>query len=222
MKRNQTNQMQQDEMDKNLNKRGNIYIAGDYVESKHVEYEIGNVESGGIGIKIVNGGKAQMKVNEGRSKMEDGACPQTADDNQNQDNPEPDVSEVLDYEVPTFQLQRLLKGEWFAEMRTDERYDSTWTDSFVVALMATEWRDGIARDWSVSGLRGRKNQLRGYVVGLLKDAGVLKGSYHAIASKVGILVNKECDNDPYKTFADYMARGKKQPYAGWVMEYVGS
>lgn len=32
-----------------------INVAGDYVQSKHVDYEIGNVEQGGIGIQIVQG-----------------------------------------------------------------------------------------------------------------------------------------------------------------------
>ena len=32
-----------------------INVAGDYVQSKHVDYEINNVEAGGIGIQIVNG-----------------------------------------------------------------------------------------------------------------------------------------------------------------------
>ena len=31
-----------------------INVAGDYVQSKHVDYEINNVEAGGIGIQIVN------------------------------------------------------------------------------------------------------------------------------------------------------------------------
>ena len=31
-----------------------INVAGDYVQSKHVEYEIGNVEAEGIGIQIIN------------------------------------------------------------------------------------------------------------------------------------------------------------------------
>ena len=35
-----------------------INVAGDYVQSKHVEYEIGNVEAGGIGIQIVNSSKS--------------------------------------------------------------------------------------------------------------------------------------------------------------------
>ena len=32
-----------------------INVAGDYVQSKHVDYEINNVEAGGIGIQFVNG-----------------------------------------------------------------------------------------------------------------------------------------------------------------------
>ncbi len=51
---------------------------------------------------------------------------------------------------------------------------------------------------------------------------MLKGSYGSIARMVGIIVNEENKKDPYKTFADYMARGKKQPYAMWVKEYVNS
>ena len=31
-----------------------INVAGDYVQSKHVDYEINNVEAGGIGIQIIN------------------------------------------------------------------------------------------------------------------------------------------------------------------------
>ena len=34
-----------------------INVAGDYVEKKEVQYEIGNVEAGGIGVQIINGEK---------------------------------------------------------------------------------------------------------------------------------------------------------------------
>ena len=133
----------------------------------------------------------------------------------------PDSEEdVLDYETPTFQLQRLLKQPWFTEVRTDERYDAAWTDAFVEALMGSDCGEQIAHDWAVQGKRERKAQVKGHVVGLLKDARVLKGSYGSIAKKVGIIVNEENKKDPYKTFADYMARGKKQSYAIWVKEYV--
>ncbi len=133
---------------------------------------------------------------------------------------EREEKEELDYEVPRFQLQRLLKEQWSNEVRGDEKYNEAWTDAFVEALMGSEYGEEIARDWAVQGLREKKAQIKGYVVGLLKDAGVLKGSYGSIAKKVGIIVNEENKKDPYKTFADYMARGKKQPYAIWVKEYV--
>lgn len=32
-----------------------INVAGDYVQAKHVQYEIGNIEAGGIGFQIING-----------------------------------------------------------------------------------------------------------------------------------------------------------------------
>ena len=40
-----------------LLKTAGINVNGDLVLEKHVEHEIGNVEAGGIGIQIINGGK---------------------------------------------------------------------------------------------------------------------------------------------------------------------
>ena len=128
--------------------------------------------------------------------------------------------EELNYEAPKINLQHLLRQPWFSDARSDEKYTAEWTDAFVEALMGSEFGEGIAHDWAVKGAREKKAQVRGYVVGLLKDAGVVKGSYGSIARKVGIIVNEENKKDPYKTFADYMARGKKQPYTEWVKEYV--
>lgn len=44
-----------------------INVAGDYVQSKHVDYEINNVEAGGIGIQIVNGKHTSTKTTETKS-----------------------------------------------------------------------------------------------------------------------------------------------------------
>lgn len=121
--------------------------------------------------------------------------------------------EKLNYFAPKRNLQELLKQSWFAAVRADKKYDAVWTDSFVNALMASEYGEGIARQWSVKGAREKKNQLKGYVVGLLKDARVLKGSYDAIARKVAL-------TDEVRTFSKYMSQGKKQPYADWVKEWV--
>jgi hypothetical protein len=127
----------------------------------------------------------------------------------NESNP----SEELNYFAPQIHLQNFFKGDWFAKVRTKEEYNGEWTDAFVSALMESEWKDGIAKQWAVQGERNKKTQIKGYIVGLLKDAGVLKGSYDSIASQVGI-------TDPSRTFSNYMCQGKKQPYADWVKKYV--
>jgi len=130
----------------------------------------------------------------------------------------------LNLDSPRINLQQLLKQPWFSEVRTDERYDAEWTDALVEALMASEHGEHIARDWAVQGQRERKNQIRGHLVGLLKDNDVIEGdtrnSYPEMAAKVGIVVNKSNKKNPYGSFANYMTRGKNQPYADWVKEYV--
>ncbi len=128
--------------------------------------------------------------------------------------------EAPNFFAPQKSLQQLLRRSWFAELRTSDHYDGEWTDAFVAALMASEYGGQIVQDWSVQGLREKKSQIKGHVVGLLKDAQVLKGSYARIAREVGIAVNGKSKEKPYQTFANYMARGKKQPYADWVMQYI--
>ena len=131
---------------------------------------------------------------------------------------QPPQEDELNYFQPQLHLKRLFAAEWFELCRTKDAYTQEWGEGIIDALMASKWRDNIARDWSV---KRKRTALIGYIMGVLKDAGVLKGSYGSIAKKVGIIVNEESKRDPYKTFADYMARGKKQPYALWVKESVG-
>ena len=92
-------------------------------------------------------------------------------------------------------------------------YDEQWTDAFIETLMSSSWKDAIAADWSVNGKRNKRTQIKGYIVGLLTDAGVLKGSYDAIARKID-------PTDETRRFSRYMSQGKKQPFAQWVMEYI--
>lgn len=121
--------------------------------------------------------------------------------------------EQLNYFAPTINLQVFLKQEWFSEFRTNDMYNEKWTDGFISALMATEWKEIIARNWAVKGGREKKNQIKGYITGLLKNAGVLKGSYLSIAAKIGIM-------DKPRSFSKYMGQGNKQPYSDWVKGYV--
>ena len=131
--------------------------------------------------------------------------------------------EELDYEVPTYQLQHLLKQPWFAEVRTDERYEAAWTDAFVEALMESEYGEQIARDWSAK--RSRHTLIKGCVIGLLKDNGVLKGSNRAIARMIvsenpNYGRNKTNDAKEANNLSRKMSNGWNQPYALWVKKYV--
>ena len=121
--------------------------------------------------------------------------------------------ECINYFAPTKNLQELLKQDWFKELRTKDEYNETWTDAFIGALMESEWKHRIATDWAVQGGRKKITQIKGYIVGLLKDAGVLKGSYDSISNNLGIT------EDP-RTFSRYMCNGKKQPYSEWIKDYV--
>lgn len=131
------------------------------------------------------------------------------------DEAKTDPKADLNYFQPTRHLKDLLKQDWFKQLRSNEKYDETWTDTFVEALMASEWKDDIARDWAVKGRREKKNQIKGYVIGLLVKEGVLKGTYDKVAEQVGLMDNS-------RTFSRYMSEGGNQPYAEWVNSYLSN
>ncbi len=116
----------------------------------------------------------------------------------------------LNYFAPQKNLQVMLHEDWFCELATDSsRFNATWTDNFVGALMTSEWRDQIAQEWSVND---KRQMLKCMIIGVLKDAGVLKCSYNFLARQI--------DPENASTLAKYMGMGKRQPYADWIMEYV--
>lgn len=120
----------------------------------------------------------------------------------------------LNYFAPTKNLKVLLQEEWFGMLTTDEkRFTTQWTNAFVDALMASEWREQIASDWTVPD---KRLGLKCMLIGTLKDAGVVKGSYNSIAKLL------DMDGENPATLAKYMGMGKKQPFAEWVTDYVKS
>ena len=116
----------------------------------------------------------------------------------------------LNYFAPTKNLKVLLNEEWFEIHRTDKCYDAKWIEDFVNALMKSEHRDYIATEWSKDK---RQDYIRGCVLGLLKEGGVIKGSMDSIARSANV-----CDN--YRTFSRYMGQSRQEPYADWVLDYL--
>ena len=117
---------------------------------------------------------------------------------------------ALNYFAPTKNLKELLKEEWFEIHRIDKRYDQQWTEEFINALMRSEHRDYLATEWSKNK---RQDYIRGCVLGLLKEGGVIKGSMDSIARSANV-----CDN--YRTFSRYMGQCRQEPYADWVLYYI--
>lgn len=120
--------------------------------------------------------------------------------------------EQVNFFAPSKHLKLLLAEEWFSLLTADENcYNTQWTEQFVEALLHSEWGEQIARDWAV---KDKRLTLKCTLIGGLKDAGVLRGSYNQIAKLL------DMDGENPATLAKYLGMGKKQPYAEWIFGYV--
>lgn len=108
-------------------------------------------------------------------------------------------------------LKEVLKGNWFEEVRTQQRYTEQWRNAFVDALLESDYGWDIAKTWE----RKRKREsLKGYIVGCLKDTDVISGTYDGIARVMGY------GEKSYRSFSKYLGRGKNQIFFEWIKEYV--
>lgn len=118
--------------------------------------------------------------------------------------------EELNYFQPQLHLKRLFEMEWFEICRTKPSYTRKWGEGVVEALMDSKWKDHIAREWRYPN---RRAAMKGYLMGILKDTGVIKGSYDSISMVSHIIKNT-------RTFSRYMSQGKKQPYYSWLVDHL--
>ena len=113
--------------------------------------------------------------------------------------------------APYFHIKEMLKGEWFKELRIDAKYNGKWADAFAEGLIRSEFGNQIADDW-----KEKANQVKGYVIGCLKEAGVIKASISndSIAKVVGIM-------EKSRSFSKYIGKeSQEQPYALWILKHV--
>ena len=113
--------------------------------------------------------------------------------------------------APYFHIKEMLKSGWFRNLRVDGKYNDMWADVFAEALMRSEYGCQIADEW-----KEKANQVKGYVIGCLKEAGVFRRdiSNDSIASEAGIMENK-------RTFGKYIGKeSQEQPYAEWILKHV--
>jgi hypothetical protein len=113
--------------------------------------------------------------------------------------------------APYLHIKEMLKAEWFRKLRIDTKYNDKWAHAFAEALMRSEYGSQIVEDW-----KDKANQVKGYVIGCLKEAGVFSQdiSNDRIASEAGIMKNK-------RTFGKYIGKeSQEQPYAEWILKHV--
>ena len=75
----------------------------------------------------------------------------------------------------------------------------------------SDWKIELGDLWEN---RNKREMLKGYFIGCLRDAGVLKGSYDFIARCIGY------EGKEARTFSRYMSDGKKQGFYEWIKYYV--
>lgn len=125
------------------------------------------------------------------------------------------AQDTVDEEPNFFQAGRFLKGvlngNWFEKVRTQQRYTSKWREAFVDALLKSDYGWDIAKAWEN---KDKREPLKAYIVGCLKDTGVISGAYDVIAKLM------EYDEESYRTFSRYLGRGKNQDFFEWIKDYV--
>ncbi len=194
------------------------------IESLGID-EAGNVLKGravsAANAKIEDVMRRYAERREARQKNRIVGSPASVNNRQRPAEPPPPPPE-LNYFAPRMILQKMLQGEWFSHVCTRaSEYNDVWTDKFVADLMESEHGEYLARKWDN---KDQRLMTKGHVAGLLSEAGVIKGSNLAIARAYLGVSAKSRDKDKVRevnTFAKYMGNGKREPYADWVLGYVG-
>ena len=115
------NIMEQEKLQKTLEAlaKSGITVAGDLVLEKNVEYEVNNVEKGGIGIQIINGSKELPMMNSDKEN-------ESALGKLEEANDEEDVLPLTDADMAAACEQTLAECLWWA--------DASWGTAYQIFL----------------------------------------------------------------------------------------
>lgn len=122
------------------------------------------------------------------------------------------------YFAPLKGLQRLLSDAWFDQASANkQRFTVAWREQIVYSLMTSIYCDDIAQEW---GNKDHRLQVKGHIMGALREAGVLNKSALYIARMyygTGSENTKEV-----KTLARYMGDCRKDNSTEWIKDYVNN
>ncbi len=103
-------------------------------------------------------------------------------------------------------------------------YNKAWTGKLIGDLFETEYGEDIAIKWAAgSRKKNKRTVIKGNVVGLLSDNRVINSNYTLVAREyIGnpVYLSKEEIFKEVSTFANYMGKGHREPYALWMTDYI--
>ena len=100
-----------------------------------------------------------------------------------------------------------------------KKYNAEWLDNYMTALMNSKHKDAIATEWADDTTR---KQVYCAILGALKDKGVYKGSYEAMARMIYEGDSDETEKDKKRnerTLAKYIGDGKHHIIGKWTVTY---
>lgn len=125
---------------------------------------------------------------------------------QEEKNPKPQ-QEALNYEGIKIAMIRTYFPKCSKALNKD--YNTAWLAGYMNTLMESELREKLARDWAIPN---KRDTIVCLIIGALKEADVLKGSYSDLA--------KLLDKKNERTLAKYVGQAKKHALADWTKEYI--
>ena len=131
--------------------------------------------------------------------------------------PKVEVKEEVNYEG----IKIVMTSKYFPKCSAalTKKYNAEWLDSYMTALMDSKHKDEIATEWVDDTTR---KQVYCAILGALKDKGVYKGSYEAMARMIYEGDSDETEKDKKRnerTLAKYIGDGKHHIIGKWTATY---
>ena len=131
--------------------------------------------------------------------------------------PKEEVKEEVNYEG----IKIAMTSKYFPKCSAAlaKKYNAEWLDNYMTALMNSKHKDAIVSEWGDDTTR---KQVYCAILGALKDKGVYKGSYEAMARMIYEGDSDETEKDKKRnerTLAKYIGDGKHHIIGVWTATY---
>ena len=131
--------------------------------------------------------------------------------------PKEEVKEEVNYEG----IKIAMTSKYFPKCSAAlaKKYNAEWLDNYMTALMNSKHKDAIVSEWGDDTTR---KQVYCAILGALKDKGVYKGSYEAMARMIYEGDSDEIEKDKKRnerTLAKYIGDGKHHIIGEWTATY---